>query len=191
MKEILARLVEKGREDLVTPFTQIYKTIATNSGFLYYSCPISTGSELLKKTLEGKPFDIQEIIDKNCMKAEECVTDLRWSTTIPIISPAVIKMTGWTQEDYCLFWKLVIERFVNTTFFGNEWYYSRGCCYEYLVCLDNDIPRICNIKKKDITTAEALEKITKAITEYEKAGLDTGWHKAIYDGIKSYEASSK
>jgi hypothetical protein len=80
-----------------------------------------------------------------------------------VIDPTALPdLDGWTQEDYYLLWGRVIERYASTVVFLDDWQYSNGCVYEFLVA------QRCNARSVDerlnlLTLPDGLDLIQKAI----------------------------
>jgi hypothetical protein len=57
-----------------------------------------------------------------------------------VITPAPFTAPGWSQPEYLGFWETLIRTRINAVYFNDEWEYSNGCTFEFLVAVDAGLP---------------------------------------------------
>jgi hypothetical protein len=90
-----------------------------------------------------------------------------------VIDPTALDaLSGWTQDDYRVFWGRVIERYVSTVIFADDWQYSNGCAYEFLVAYRTGA-RAVDERQSLLTLEEGLQLIISAIIEMKSHDVPT------------------
>lgn len=155
----------------------------------YLSTPITSGraylqlEELHISGVERKQSidDIRtEHIDRAAAIAKQLRTAYRY-----VINPAEMPdIDGWTQFDYIALWLAVIDRFVKTAYFIDEWNYSRGCSQEFLACQRGAIPTL-DERGKLISVERGLALVEEAVVGYDGVGLDASIHRQVLADLQS------
>lgn len=129
--------------ELISQLAQVYKTLVPGKDAIYISTPMTSGklyitawAELRKHDSKAvlSPEKKQILLSANCKHAQSVATITRLLfPTATVIDPTQIKIEGWEQDDYLTFWRKVILEYTEVLKFVNDWYYSNGCAYEYLL----------------------------------------------------------
>jgi hypothetical protein len=144
----------------------------------YVSAPITSGQRAVDHLRSGEAPTIQAI-EANLAYARPIVKKLRSSVEATVIDPtAVGTIDGWSQPDYYVFWKRVMERYVDTVVFVDGWQYSNGCSFEFMVAtrlgmrtLDESLERL------DVATGHRL--ICDAIAELKPMSVQTQFLESV------------
>jgi hypothetical protein len=158
---------------------QVYKTSIADKSAIYISTPMTSGLRYMeafaKLPTDAKVLD-QELrrllYNQNCQHARSvaAMTRLHFPTSI-VIDPTHIEVPGWEQNDYLTFWRQVIVDYTSVVRFVNNWHYSNGCAYEYLVgALTNKI--LIDEQENTIQIYEGRDLIAKAYEEHLRNGYD-------------------
>lgn len=95
---------------------------------LYVSTPITTGRHHLRSSDSVR----QEVISSNRERAKVVVQHLRVTKAEMVIDPTGLEdVPSWEQQDYHDLWVMVINRFVRSVVFVDDWQYSVGCTKEF------------------------------------------------------------
>jgi hypothetical protein len=158
----------------------VYKSVLDNDGIFYCSAPVTSGKRYInwleridKKFIDideadekCREFHYKEVIEPNRKYANLIIQKLRHKTCRVVIDPTALPhIPNWTQQDWRFFWQQVIERYVTTVFFIDDWQYSNGCVYEFWVSHRKGIPvfdenqQPLSIEKGTILIQEAICKI--------------------------------
>jgi len=112
---------------------------------VYLSAPITSGKRFsewhTKRNGDFNPSHPEhqaehqrEVIDPNRAHAQSIARQLRSQWAKVLIDPtAVADFPRWTQGDYRCLWARVIKQYVDTVIFVDNWQYSNGCAYEFLI----------------------------------------------------------
>lgn len=163
---------------------EIYKSVIDTDEVFYCSSPITSGKRYLD-WLEriGKNFaDIdsadktyhqhhyQEVIQPNRKQAQNFIQQLRHKTGKIVIDPTAIShIPDWTQQDWRYFWQQVIEHYITTAFFINDWQYSNGCVYEFWIAKKKGIPTF-NEHHKKLNIESGISLISQATVQLKQRG---------------------
>ncbi len=187
----------------INAMLEVYKSVLNQDGVLYCSAPVTSGKRHID-WLEriGKNFvDIDsadknyheshfmEVIEPNRKHAQRFIWQLREQTEKIVIDPTALPpIPEWKQQDWHLFWRQVIERYVNTVFLINDWQYSNGCVYEFWVAQKNGIPTL-NEDKQTLGLAAGIEMIAEAIVKVKQRDGNITFFEEILDRLKSHSTS--
>lgn len=151
----------------------IYKTILGNRKADYLSTPITTGLDYYQLLLSEEP--------SQALKAK-CIQDNlerslhargRVQRALPpndlLICPSEFYSPHWSQEEYMVFWKEVIHKYVDFVYMNDGWEYSNGCVEEFFYASGMKIP-VYNLNFQPITLEEGKSMIEAAILKLEKMG---------------------
>lgn len=126
---------------LIEYLLQPYYTMIEDKNAIYISTPMTSGKlymsafAALSDDEKGKGLSKEtrnQLFKQNCQHAQMVASVARLHHPI-VIDPTKVEIKGWNQDDYLTFWHKVIvdcSRFIQ---FVDNWYYSNGCAYEFLV----------------------------------------------------------
>jgi hypothetical protein len=141
--------------DFLLIFEALKSVIADRSA-LYVSAPITSGRRFHDWILRSNgslpnpagPEYVEEhqrwVIEPNREHAFLVITALRQKhQSRVIIDPTAMgDLPDWNQNDYRYFWGEVIRQFVSQLVFVNDWQFSSGCAYEFLVATQEGLPTL-------------------------------------------------
>lgn len=169
--------------------------VIQESNAVYVSSPITSGQryiEWIKTHPTNRDFSgdnqtpefISNVIEKNLGHAKTVVKKIRalFPGKILIDPTAVPDIDGWKQGDYRYAWGRVIEEFADLVVFSDDWQFSSGCIYEYLISMRGNI-KVIDEKQEEITPAIALTLIRDAMETLETYDLPVDFHEAIYSEL--------
>jgi len=124
--EILASVIE-GR-------TAVYLSAPITSGKRFSEWHTQRNGDFNPSHPEHRAEHQREVIDPNRAHAQSIARPLRSQWAKVLIDPtAVADFPEWTQGDYRCLWAHVIQQYVDTIIFVDNWQYSNGCAYEFLI----------------------------------------------------------
>lgn len=158
---------------------QVYKTAVSDKSAIYISTPMTSGLRYME-AFANLPPDVKTLdpelrrllYNQNCQHARSvaAMTRLHFPTSI-VIDPTHIEIPGWEQNDYLTFWRQVIVDCTSVVRFVNDWHYSNGCAYEYLVgALTNKV--LIDEKEQTIHVHVGRDLIASAYEEHLRQGYD-------------------
>lgn len=180
---------------------EVYESVVDGTDVLYCSAPVTSGKRyIIWLERIGRCFvDIdtvdrdyqeshfKEVIEPNCLHAQQIIQRLREQTGCVVVNPTALPpLPGWTQGDWHSFWGKVIERYVTTAFFINDWQYSKGCVYEFWVAQRRGIPTF-NEGKCPLSLEVGISMVVQAIAVMQQRGQSTTFIEMILDRL--YELS--
>jgi hypothetical protein len=159
--------------------------IVDHSG-VYVSAPITSGRRFADRSsgrkLENdasRPETDREfqrkVREANSEHARKIIDRLRSLLPKALMDPTALKdIDGWTQGDYRALWAKVIERFAGTVVFLDDWQYSNGCAYEFLVANRLD-PRPSILKEdlQPLTLEKGIELLNSAVLDLQTSESPT------------------
>jgi len=166
---------------------EIYRTVLGGGGALYCSSPVTSGRRFIDwlqragknvTDIDGldekdKKSHFEEVVQPNCVHANEIIQRLRERTAQIIIDPtAMPHFPGWTQQDWRFFWCHVIERYASAALFVDDWQYSNGCVYEFWVAHKKRIPTM-DERMRPLSAEEGVSLISDASAEMKRHGAPT------------------
>ena len=128
---------------LIEQLSQVYKSIINTKDAIYISTPMTSGL-LYMQAFDKLPNELKEtglteeykktLFNQNCQHARSVasMTRLHFPTSC-VIDPTNVAIDGWEQNDYLAFWRKVITDYTRIIRFVNDWPYSNGCAYEFLI----------------------------------------------------------
>jgi len=177
----------------INQLAQVYRTVVSDKSAIYISTPMTSGllymnafkelTEVEKKiglTAENR----SSLFKKNCQHARSvaAMTRLHFPTSI-VINPTCVEIKGWEQNDYLTFWRQVIIDNVQVIRFVNDWHYSNGCAYEFLIgAITNKV--MIDEDENTIYPEKGRELIQAAYFEHLKNGYDNQF---LFSVIKSLD----
>lgn len=166
-------------EDQVVSMLEVLCSVIPDKNSVYISIPLTSGKRFIdwnsKVTVEENKQEkvLSNVIENNKRSAKTIVGNLRNKFSEILIDPlALPDIKGWDQDDYRDFWGRVVERYAKTVVCTNDWNYSSGCSYEFLVAKQNKIFTV-DENINFISTEEGIEQINMAIEEMESCKLPT------------------
>jgi hypothetical protein len=118
-------------------------SVAGEQETVYMSAPITSGKRLLEFKQNGSNSFTKsnyceessiQIISHNRLHAKTVAQKIRTKLDTIIIDPTLVgDIDEWTQDDYRFLWGKVIEKYAKTVIYIDDWNYSNGCAYEFLV----------------------------------------------------------
>lgn len=159
----------------------------------YLSSPITSGKRYIdvesKDKKKSTPSVLSEekrrkLVDLGRDQTRPLVRRLRKELASNVIDPtAVADVIGWSQDDYRVLWGSIIERFVHTVIFANDWHYSLGCSYEFLIARQYGANTLTE-NLNDITLKRGQDLIREAANELRLSGENIEFHEAILLELK-------
>lgn len=117
---------------------------------------------------------------------QKLVQDLRRSLGSPVINPmAIVDLPSWTQSDYRVLSARVIQCYVHTVIFVEDWQYSLGCSYEFLVARQSGAKTV-TPRLDEIKAAEGLHWIREAARDLHSLGKETSFLTAVTQELECY-----
>jgi len=179
---------QSNREAEVEAIVSILDSVIEGRSAYYLSTPMTTGKSSVeprhtaamdKSIPEPLRGHRRETTYRNHAYVRRLVHRLRRSLASPVINPmAIADLPGWTQSDYRVFSAQVIERYVHTVIFVDDWQYSLGCSYEFLVARQTGAKTVTH-SLEEVSVAEGIRSIRGAINELKRMGNDTSFLKAV------------
>jgi hypothetical protein len=158
---------------------------------VYVSSPITSGRryiEWIKQHPENRNFSgdnqnpefIASVIEKNREHAKSVVQKMRtlFFHQVVIDPTAVPDLSGWSQDDYRYAWGRIIEQYAALLVLSDDWQFSSGCIYEYLIGKRTGI-KVLDEEQREITLERGLQLIREAINLMESHNLSITFHESI------------
>lgn len=157
---------------------------------VYMSAPITSGKRLIEF---HKRNDVQsnsthnrnlenvftQIVEYNRTHAKLISQKFRERIKSVIIDPTLVAdIDGWTQDDYRFLWAKIIERYTNVVVYVDDWNYSNGCAYEFLVAKQSNIKTL-NEMFNPLSIDEGIVLIQRAIEDLEQCHLPTKFLQSV------------
>lgn len=139
----------------------------------YLSGPITTGKRYVDWLVASSEQSVPELgavaLRLKIQQANEedlliAADRLRVRDRSYVIEPASLRIPSWTQQAYHLFWRSVLERFVDRMLMMEGWEYSVGCSAEFRCASEFGIP-VYDLQGRILSPNAGFEKI-KAAAEY-------------------------
>ncbi|MDJ0597531.1 MAG: hypothetical protein QNJ37_01610 [Crocosphaera sp.] len=183
----------------ITMMVEVYKSVLGTDEVLYCSSPVTSGKRYID-WLEsiGKKFaDIdsadetyrilhhQEVIQPNRQHAQVIIQHLRYKTGKIVVDPTALPhIPGWTQQDWRFFWQQVIECYITTAFFVNDWQYSNGCVYEFWVAQKKGIPTFSETQQP-LNLKAGMNLINEAIITLQQRQGNTKFIEKVFQDLEN------
>jgi hypothetical protein len=168
------------------------QSVINDRNAVYVSSPITSGRRYIKWVKEHplnsnfsgdnqNPEFISNVIEKNLDHAKSVVQKMRsaFSGSVLIDPTAVPDIENWKQDDYRYAWGRIIERFAKTLVCSDDWQFSSGCAYEYLVAKNAGI-QIFDERLEELSTEKARQLLLEAKELMRSHGLGTNFQEAVY-----------
>lgn len=194
--------IESPNKAAIDLMLEVYESVVDGTDVFYCSAPVTSGKRYINWLEQiGKSFvDIdsadkdyqeshfKEVIEPNRLHAQQIIQRLREQTGCIVVNPTALPpLPGWTQQDWYFFWGKVIERYITTTFFINDWQYSKGCVYEFWVAQRQRIPTL-DEGKYPLSLEAGINMVAEAIAVMQQQGQSTTFNEMILDRLKELSA---
>jgi hypothetical protein len=172
----------------IESIVQVLAGVITGRSAIYVSAPITSGKRFSHRARRIEP-DLhrntlfRDVIEPNLAHAASVVELLRRRKSGPLIDPtAVDDLANWSQDDYRHLWGSVIERYVQTVVFLDDWQYSNGCAYEFLVAQRCELTT-CDERDEVISLEDGIARIDMAIEESKTMATPTVFLEHVLDAL--------
>lgn len=203
-----AKAYQDSREELthksannssISIMLEVYKSVSDANGIFYCSAPITSGKRYInwlerigqqfididKVSESYRESHFKEVIEPNRKHANQIIQRLRQQTGKVVVDPTALPyIPDWTQQDWRFFWQQVIERYVTMTFFIDDWQYSNGCAYEFLVSQKKGIS-VFDENQKILSLAKGVNLIREAIFRLQQRGATTTFIEEVLKDIQT------
>lgn len=175
-------------------------SVASEQETIYMSAPITSGKRLIEfkengnysfpKSSYHSDLSIQ-IISHNRIHAKTVAQKIRNEFDVVIIDPTLVgDIEGWTQDDYRFLWAKVIERYVKTVISIDDWNYSNGCAYEFLVAKQLNLKTL-DERFKYLSLDTGIRLIEEAINDLKERFLPTEFLEAVVNELNKLHFGEK
>lgn len=157
----------------------VFRTVVSDRTAIYCSTPITSGRRFFawmdRLGLDCGDVDsaleihgvshAEAVVRPNVMRAAEVCNDVSVQTGKIVINPSSLQIAiPWRQSDWRSFWGRVIEHFAEYVVLLDDWEFSNGCVYEYLIAVQNGIPTV-DERLTRISISEGRKRVQDAIRE--------------------------
>jgi hypothetical protein len=192
----------RGRE--IESLLNLLRSVVVDRAAVYVSTPITSGRRFVdwsrRRNLEtdlSHPAThqefVREVLGPNNEHARTIIKKLRSMFPQALIDPTALKdIEGWTQNDYRVLWAKVIEQCAGTVVFLDEWQYSNGCAFEFLIA--NRLgpqPSILNEALSPLTLEQGTHLVRSAILELQTAKFPTEFLQQVLNQLTKLHASEE
>lgn len=190
--------IESPNKAAIDLMLEVYESIIDDTDVFYCSAPVTSGKRYITwlarigncfVDVDSADKDYQEshfreVIEPNRLHAQQIIQRLREQTGCIVVNPTALPpLSGWTQPDWYSFWGKVIERYVTTAFFINDWQYSKGCVYEFWVAQKQGIPTF-NEGKCPLSLEVGINMVAEAIAVMQEQGQSTAFTEMILNRLR-------
>jgi hypothetical protein len=160
-------LLVEGLRCILDPRSAVYLSAPLTSGKNHWpSGGYVSGLDLLGAPTLGR--DPSFTREANRLHARAIAGRLRKEMNRVVIDPtAVSDFPGWGQDDYRYLWARVIEEYVERVVLTDNWQYSNGCAYEFLIATRCRIPNM--DERLNTVTLESGTKMLEGALEEVRA----------------------
>ena len=186
---------QSNREAEIAAIISVLNSVIEGRSAYYISTPMTTGKSSVEPqhaaTMDGPiPETLREhrrnTIHRNHAYVHKLVQELRKSLASPVINPTEITdLPGWTQSDYRVLSAHIIERYVHTVIFVDDWQYSLGCSYEFLAAQQTGAKTVTH-NMEEVSIAEGIRLIRGAVNELQRMGNNTSFLKAVTHELERF-----
>ena len=176
---------------------EVMRGVVPARGAIYVSAPITSGRRLTdwyvrsngslphRSHPDYSAQHIREVIEPNRAHAAAIVRDVRerFPNRIIIDPTAVADLDGWTQDDYRFFWGEVIRRFTTSVVFVDDWQFSSGCAYEFLIATEAGIETL-DEKSEPLSFQDGKALLREATRDIEPAADAAAFLKALLEDLE-------
>lgn len=161
----------------------------------YMSAPITSGKRIIEvhsngskqNSVKSQSYNIEQVKEANIKHAKEISKKLRDRIGGILIDPTLVgDIEDWKQNDYHFAWAEIIKKYVKTAFFVDDWNYSKGCSYEFLVSKQIEIETF-DENLQPLSVSEGIELIQNAIKDHNLHNLPTDFQQSVLDELCKLE----
>jgi hypothetical protein len=187
-------------EHAIGMMLEVYKTVLTSEGALYFSVPITSGRRYIAwlerigkdaPDIDGlderdRASHYTEVVKPNRAHARQIIQRIRETTGRIVIDPtAMPPLTGWLQKDWRYFWRQVIERYAAAVVFVDDWQYSNGCVYEFWVAKKKGIPTM-DERMRSLDLEQGVGLIVESSAETRRHGVPTIFIEQVLQDLEEF-----
>jgi hypothetical protein len=185
---------QSNRQVEIEAIVSVLDSIIEGRSAYYISTPMTTGKGSVEPCAAAVDTFVPESLPehrgnttyRNHAYVSELVHRFRRSLASPVINPmAITDLPGWTQSDYRVLSAHIIERYAHTVIFVNDWQYSLGCSYEFLVARQTGAKTVTR-NMAEISVAEGIRLIRGAVNELKQTGNNTSFLKAVTHELEHF-----
>lgn len=156
---------------------EVLDTVLTGRTGVYASSPITSGRRLLNlRSTRGisKEEDIDEaVIRPNLEAGLTFASQIRKRFGNRVIDPTRLPfLKEWSQDHYYALWSEVVQTRTEFAVFNEDWEYSSGCTYEYVVAAISGVETLDSLMHS-LPVDEAVRRIKAAISAMDNVGIDS------------------
>lgn len=149
---------------------QAWGSVLEARSAVYLSGPITTGPRFIdwarkSRTLGGADYAKELrtfVIEPNSRDIRETAESLRAKASEPVLEPATLYVSGWSQKEYLDLWAEVIEGYVKRLVMMPGWSFSVGCAFELGLAFERGIP-VSTLTGLGITLDDACRELEEAL----------------------------
>jgi len=135
----------------ISVYIDILRCLIPGKHAYYLAAPITTGkrlwdlaakirTDLPEFAMKSAPTKyIKEVFKPNLRDAKLSAFRVRQKFGPLVIDPSRFFRSPWSQDDYALFWEVIIRRLVKGVILSPGWEYSKGCIHECMLSLAQHI----------------------------------------------------
>lgn len=175
---------------------EFLRSVVDREDAVYMSAPITSGRLVLESKRNGKYTSHQhdeepillEVIKKNRAQAKVVKQRIKQRLNCTIVDPTVVDdLQGWGQDDYRFLWAKVIEKYVRTIVCIDDWNYSKGCTYEFLVAKQLQLT-VLNENLEPLSVDRGIILIEQAVTEFTNHLVSTKFLESVIEELKKIDS---
>ena len=171
------------------------ESIIPEHNAVYMSAPITSGKRYIhwieqhpgNRDFSGCNQNLEftrNVVEKNREHSRAVVKKLR--SSFPgnvLIDPTVVPdLPDWSQDDYRFAWGQIIESYAKILVCSEDWQFSSGCVYEFLVARNSKIQTF-DEDLNEISLEKGKQLIQEAISILRSHELSTAFHEAVYNEL--------
>lgn len=149
--------------------------------FVYLSTPMTTGKRYLKTVQFDLPINKNKFLKQNMQNAKKVCKKIQAIVDLPVINPTIYQLENFESNDYLAFWVELIQLGCKTVYFVDDWEYSCGSAYEFLIAQQIGIPCL-DQNGEPISLSEGYKKLSAAI-EDSQLYVDTSFLKQVKNDL--------
>lgn len=147
----------------------VLESVIPERGAAYVAGPLDSGLEFFRRIATGDTRH-KELREYNERRMREVVDKLRSQSNIPVIDPGLLRVPGWSAQEYGIFFLTVIERFVREIWFMDGWEYSYGATKEFIVSSERCV-HLLNERGEELSRGDAQRLIEGAVDDLTRLGI--------------------
>lgn len=152
---------------------------AMSGRIAYASVPITTGPRYFEWLKSGgdpadKKAKEENVIKPNILAGRKIINSIRESIGCAVVDPTSFEEgdnEGWTQEDFYVFWDMIVQNMISEVIFLDGWNLSTGCSNELLSSLLSGRP-IYDQRHKPLDANDAVKMVEDGLQQFHDFGLE-------------------